>query len=47
MMLARLFVIIIAAVCASAMAVEMPDNQVAFYLRGADEKELLNEEVSC
>ena len=43
-MIARLssFALLIAVLCASAMAVE-PDNQVAFYLRGTDERELLRE----
>lgn len=51
-MIARLFFLLvtIAALCASAMAVDMTDNQVAFYLRGAEEKELLeevNEYLQC
>jgi hypothetical protein len=41
-MFARLFALMIAILCASAMVVE-PDNQVAFYLRGTDEKDSLNE----
>ena len=41
-MIARLFALMLAVLCASAMAVE-PDNQVAFYLRGTDEKDLLSE----
>jgi len=44
-MIARLsfLLVTIAALCASAMAVEMTDNQVAFYLRGADERQFLDE----
>lgn len=44
-MIARLssLFVTIAALCASAMAVDMTDNQVAFYLRGTEEKDLLEE----
>jgi hypothetical protein len=41
-MIARLFALMLTVLCASAMAVD-PDNQVAFYLRGTDEKDLLIE----
>lgn len=44
-MIARLSFLLatIAALCSYGMAVEMTDNQVSFYLRGADEQELLQE----
>lgn len=44
MIAARL--VTIAALCGSAMAVDLPGNQVGFYLRGVEENELV-EEVSC
>ena len=41
--LSFLVTIVAAALCASTMTVEMTDNQVAFYLRGAEERGLLEE----
>lgn len=47
--LSFLVTIVAAALCASTAAVEMTDNQVAFYLRGTEESGLLEEvgALSC
>lgn len=39
---ARLYALMMVVLCASAMVVE-PDNHLAFYLRGTDEKDRLSE----
>lgn len=44
-MIARLssLLVLVVAFVSSTMAVEMTDNQVAFYLRGVEEKDLIHE----